>query len=30
MLHTYRSPIGMTYEECEAFINKIDELKDVC
>lgn len=28
--HMYRSPIGMTYEECEAFLNKIDELKDVC
>lgn len=28
--HTYRSPIGMTYEECEALLNKIDELKDVC
>lgn len=28
--HKYRSSIGMTYEECEAFLNKIDELKDVC
>lgn len=27
--HTYRSPIGITYEECEEFLNKIDELKDM-